>query len=596
MPARPGHQDASRRVGGRAAGGHRARSLADPPDLVVFTTGLGVRGLARSRRRDPAGRRSRTHAARRGRTARPRSEGHRRARHGRVRRRLDRAARPVRRHHRSPRRRGTCGACGSPCSSTAPAPRTCATPIEAMGADVVRVPVYRWSLPADVDGRRAADPGGRRPPGRCADVHRQAGRRELPRDRRLHGPARRRRSRRCERRCPRRSASGPVCATGVDRGRPARTVRPRCAIGSARWCSRWRSTSPTQGEDVEMAGTSVRVQGRLAADRRRAEAWLTDRERALLTALLDQPGAVLSKPELLRRVWNGTETDEHLVEVTVARLRQRLGPAADGIETVVRRGYRVTAGMTRRFRPAPHSATRSRRVSRPHDRRSADCGGVHDPFTATTSRGNGAGVRSSHDDATTTDGLRPRRRRPRAATRRVTGLWSFTGKYRILHLTWIAFFLTLRRLVQLRTVRQHDRRPARPVRGRGEDDRPVQRRPHDPGPHLHRHGARPMGPAPGLRRDPRCSPSIPNTIFALSSSFTTLVFSRLALSVVGAGFVVGIRMVSEWFPPSEVGTAEGVYGGWGNFGAAAAAFSLPMVAGLRSAATTAGAGRSCSPA
>ena len=53
--------------------------------------------------------------------------------------------------------------------------------------------------------------------------------------------------------------------------------------------------------------------------------------------------------------------------------------------------------------------------------------------------------------------------------------------------------------------------------------------------------------------------------------------SRLALSVVGAGFVVGIRMVSEWFPPSEVGTAEGVYGGWGNFGAAAAAFSLPDV-------------------
>ena len=72
---------------------------------------------------------------------------------------------------------------------------------------------------------------------------------------------------------------------------------------------------------------------------------------------------------------------------------------------------------------------------------------------------------------------------------------------------------------------------------------------------------------------------IPNTIFALSSSFCTLVLSRLALSVVGAGFVVGIRMVSEWFPPSEVGTAEGVYGGWGNFGAAAAAFSLPLFAG-----------------
>ena len=45
-----------------------------------------------------------------------------------------------------------------------------------------------------------------------------------------------------------------------------------------------------------------------------------------------------------------------------------------------------------------------------------------------------------------------------------------------------------------------------------------------------------------------------------------LVVSRLMIGIVGAGFVVGIRMVSEWFPPAEVGTAEGIYGGWGNFG------------------------------
>ena len=38
--------------------------------------------------------------------------------------------------------------------------------------------------------------------------------------------------------------------------------------------------------------------------------------------------------------------------------------------------------------------------------------------------------------------------------------------------------------------------------------------------------------------------------------------------------------MSEWFPPSEVGTAEGVYGGLGNFGSAAAAFSLPILANV----------------
>lgn len=71
---------------------------------------------------------------------------------------------------------------------------------------------------------------------------------------------------------------------------------------------------------------------------------------------------------------------------------------------------------------------------------------------------------------------------------------------------------------------------------------------------------------------------IPNTVFAMADSFTVLVWSRLALGIVGAGFVVGIRMVSEWFPAQEMGTAEGIYGGWGNFGSAAAALSLPGIA------------------
>lgn len=69
-------------------------------------------------------------------------------------------------------------------------------------------------------------------------------------------------------------------------------------------------------------------------------------------------------------------------------------------------------------------------------------------------------------------------------------------------------------------------------------------------------------------------------LFASAQSFTMLVVSRLLVSVVGAGFVVGIRMVSEWFPPAEVGTAEGVYGGWGNFGAAAATLGLPVIAAV----------------
>lgn len=66
--------------------------------------------------------------------------------------------------------------------------------------------------------------------------------------------------------------------------------------------------------------------------------------------------------------------------------------------------------------------------------------------------------------------------------------------------------------------------------------------------------------------------------FASAQSFEQLALLRFLLGFVGAGFVIGIRMVGEWFPARQVGLAEGVYGGWGNFGSAAAAFALPTVA------------------
>lgn len=72
--------------------------------------------------------------------------------------------------------------------------------------------------------------------------------------------------------------------------------------------------------------------------------------------------------------------------------------------------------------------------------------------------------------------------------------------------------------------------------------------------------------------------SIPCFTFALAESYTQLALSRFLLGFIGAGFVIGIRMVSEWFPHHELGTAEGIYGGWGNFGSAAAAMSLPTIA------------------
>lgn len=68
---------------------------------------------------------------------------------------------------------------------------------------------------------------------------------------------------------------------------------------------------------------------------------------AVLAELARRPGWVVSRAELLRRVWDRRDPagdsgrDEHAVEATVARLRIALGPAAGLVKTVTKRGYRL---------------------------------------------------------------------------------------------------------------------------------------------------------------------------------------------------------------------------------------------------------------
>ncbi|HHI92351.1 MAG TPA: MFS transporter [Gammaproteobacteria bacterium] len=66
--------------------------------------------------------------------------------------------------------------------------------------------------------------------------------------------------------------------------------------------------------------------------------------------------------------------------------------------------------------------------------------------------------------------------------------------------------------------------------------------------------------------------------FAWSGSYEQLALLRFLSGFIGAGFVVGIRMIGEWFPAKQTGLAQGIYGGWGNFGAAGAAGTLPFIA------------------
>jgi uroporphyrinogen-III synthase len=66
---------------------------------------------------------------------------------------------------------------------------------------------------------------------------------------------------------------------------------------------------------------------------------LTDIEARLLATLAGRPNTVFTKEQLLRTVWADTVIDSHAVEVGIARLRKRLGSHGNAVRSVHRRGY-----------------------------------------------------------------------------------------------------------------------------------------------------------------------------------------------------------------------------------------------------------------
>src|SRR5580698_9616744 len=67
---------------------------------------------------------------------------------------------------------------------------------------------------------------------------------------------------------------------------------------------------------------------------------------ALLRALVERPGALVSKDALIEAAWPGQAVEESNLTVQIATLRKILGEVPGGdrwIETMPRRGYRFTA-------------------------------------------------------------------------------------------------------------------------------------------------------------------------------------------------------------------------------------------------------------
>ncbi|AKU99855.1 DNA-binding heavy metal response regulator [Labilithrix luteola] len=88
--------------------------------------------------------------------------------------------------------------------------------------------------------------------------------------------------------------------------------------------------------EVDRLGREVRLRGQTLD--------LTTREYALLVDLVHHAEKVVTRAELLARVWGTTfDPGSNLVEVHVSRLRDKLGDSASMIETVRGAGYRLTS-------------------------------------------------------------------------------------------------------------------------------------------------------------------------------------------------------------------------------------------------------------
>ena len=68
----------------------------------------------------------------------------------------------------------------------------------------------------------------------------------------------------------------------------------------------------------------------------------------VLLALIDAPGAVLTKDQLMGRVWPGRVVEENSLQAQVSALRKALGADRDLIRTVAGRGYQFTGEMPMR--------------------------------------------------------------------------------------------------------------------------------------------------------------------------------------------------------------------------------------------------------
>ena len=133
---------------------------------------------------------------------------------------------------------------------------------------------------------------------------------------------------------------GPVCESAArqvgvsnpitpDKWRLGPMIR---TLSEALQATQQRTT--LDGIPVALSGATVFVDGNAVG--------LSRRESELFRALLRRSPGFVTKRDLHLRIWGGAG-DDHVVEVTVGRLRRKLGSPGAGVISVPRRGYAVRA-------------------------------------------------------------------------------------------------------------------------------------------------------------------------------------------------------------------------------------------------------------
>jgi two-component system phosphate regulon response regulator PhoB len=129
---------------------------------------------------------------------------------------------------------------------------------------------------------------------------------------------------------------------GLEMGADDYVVKPFSAkelVARCRAALRRSVTAETPAEGyhdenfaIDYASCSVRYRNR--------DVRLTQREFRLLRAMVDARGRVLTRERLLQSVWDDAEVDARAVDAAMRRLRSKLGPGRQHLETLVGFGYR----------------------------------------------------------------------------------------------------------------------------------------------------------------------------------------------------------------------------------------------------------------